>query len=395
MAAVTRTLAEVQSTSPMRRAAYLTSLPTEIVQQICADFDPLSLKAVRLVCKALYNKTLYLFKRYIENIRIFINPKGLSKLLQLVSVPFLRDQIKRIAVLNLPDRPPSPFFHVALQEQEAWEQSSNSSDTYYILQEVFHQLKNGACLRNVHVGYPSQAILAAIHASGFDKSKLSLTLSPERVSPEATFDTFGSGKIGRLNISRHFNHSGYSSHGLSSLLKATSQAEELIITGCAGPRYTGWNFIPKSCDGCADLWNADMRFITYTNLRVFVLQGHLVDGIFLRSFIKRHQAILKDVTFERVALTRGTWTAIFQVLRHGQLDKLTLDALHQKKHDLLMHHIIAQETNEGIQVRRDHVNTYLDILCHGNTIYREPGVRYREIPLPVVSVAVLWDPAYN
>jgi hypothetical protein len=425
MATDNSTVANTKSRIIPEMGTKLDTLPTEIVQQICGELPAGSLNNVRLACKNLYVKTLYVYKQYIEHIDIDLESRNLCRLLDLTSTPFLFNEIKSITLRPRPCQRYRNGYSIwlkpdiaALMKDELHQQDENSPDVYYILQAVCQCLLSAKSLHYIHAYVLPEAALAAIDASNLDNSIFfEATFDPRKVTesyPEAPFSGIVKGFY-RVNIvakpegycylsgftvlKDHFRGSNWSSSGLSRLLRATKRFTfELSLTGCPFEEasmdpFIDYGLLRKSRDGYINLWNNTIR-LACRSLRVFELREIYIDSYSLRTFFKRHISKLVTVELSEVRLTRGTWKAIFKVLRSGQLDTLRLHCLYQKRFDGTVDNRPADPLRYlGIEVHGESVKSYLDFLYQDSLMYREPHT-CGEIRLGPIGVPGIerWDP---
>ena len=286
----------------------LSALPPEILSKICrfivAEDEPPScilperIKALRLSCKEIYQKTLFdLGVLYGEML------DGLS-----------------------------------WEERNAFE---NSPEAVYMMTESFKNLENSISLLNTYLDeemdYPT--ILAALNLASFPHQVINVLVNPRdchrssherflnpliesphlishldfQATPHEDFEDVEPGErkhdVARNEYGRHY--SGYKpvTPPLSQLAATLSGVERLTFNGCGNmPRL-------RPCHGCENIWAGIFAKNTYAHLAHLELCAGYVSGSRLRGFIKRHAGTLQDVKFEYMFLTDGTWRSIAQGLQ--------------------------------------------------------------------------------
>jgi hypothetical protein len=300
----------------------------------------------------------------------------------------------------------SHYERIELQSEILDRDYEGSPEVYHLLYTLFSPLKLAASLHTINVGILSGATLKAIQDSEPDKKLFVLEFTPREVSthdPELSWETISESSLSWRGISITTGHGGYSSRkrdhyrgsrysspSLSKLLDATSEIEELSITGCI-QEFHGIGL--KYCDGCSDLFDHNLYYVPYSNLRHIVLLEVYIDGYYLDSIIKRHLGTLRQVTFKEVALTRGNWFHIFRTMRLRKITKLRLYDLKQKKnmrHMFSLYSDIARwVSDQGVKVDGEHVESYLGFLLMDKRVVIAWG-KYQVVKLYVVPGTVKW-----
>jgi hypothetical protein len=406
--------------------ANLDTLPVEITQEILSsadlyrDKDSLNLLDVRLVNHSLYIKTLYLFLKRVlaEDMAFKLDTTDLAILLRLSTIPMMRDRLRHVT-LRGPPRPCTNHdvshdfnglkyrpieIEMALQDEIISQEHINSPEMYHLLRAIFPQLKSATRLETITVDSVAGAVIEAVQDCDLPHQTFVLEFQPREVSmhyPGKDWKTLLEStligrririaapphKCGRRWKSGHYRNSYFSSASLSTLLEATSHAEELELLGCTET----WHFPLKLCHGCADIFDNNIYYVPYPNLCSLSLEYLYIDGFYLNGFLKRHMGTLKHVTLNEVSLTRGSWKHIFRTMRLGRIHDLKLYHLRQKPNGPPRRsYEVYRSYWQGVQVTERGLDYYLDLLTQNETY--DSQSKYKDICLPDAVEAAIWYP---
>jgi hypothetical protein len=175
----------------------LVTLPTEIISRVCRflgllvgeeydfpQYDNASLKALRLTCRELCDKTTYdaaiRYGLQLENLEIRLTYKELCWLLHISKTPTLCDNINTVYLYTKDYEQRSD---ICLHTEETFDMYFASSDCIHILAECFRNLSRGKRLTQVKAGTTKIhcTVFQALDLAQFNRRIMGITSKPQYI----------------------------------------------------------------------------------------------------------------------------------------------------------------------------------------------------------------------